>query len=90
MDSHLVVELLEVVVVVVVEVHPPCVVVRVDRRAQQDGRRHVQTAPPQQSQLVPGCLIKQDQTHNSAKPHHQGGGVHVEVNMLVANCLSLV
>jgi len=56
-ETDLVVELVEVVVVVVVEVHPPGVVMWIERRADQHGGAQAHAPLHDQSQLVPAHTI---------------------------------
>jgi len=83
-------ELCVEIVVEGVEVRPPCVVVRVQWSIEQQYGRQSQLAFHTQPQLVPDCLVQQNHTHHSTRPHDQRVVVHTEVNVMVSGFVRLV
>ena len=73
-----------------VEVDPPGVIVRVQRRIKQQYGRQSQLASYKQSQLVPDCVVQQNHTHHGTRPQDQRAVVHVEVNVLISDFVYLV
>jgi len=85
-----VVKLLKIFIIVAVEKRPPAVVVRVHGQTEQERGGKSQSAFHSQSQLVPDRLVQEDRANDSAGPNHQRAGIHVEIYVLVADCLVLV